>query len=203
MPDLLRSILLFGPPGVGKGTHGRALGVLPGFTHLATGDMFRGLDRESDLGQEFLKYSTQGLLVPDELTIRLWQGHVATMVEQGSYDPAADLLVLDGIPRSVAQAEALTAHIDVRGIVHLVASDPDVIVGRIRGRALKEDRPDDSDEDVIRNRFAVYEQETAPVLGCYDPALVHEVDGIGSAAEVLAAVLAAVIPMQASGGSSS
>ena len=72
MKDKLKAILLFGQPGVGKGTQGAILGKVPGFCHLATGDMFRGLDRESELGREFLKYSNQGLLVPDEPWQRSW-----------------------------------------------------------------------------------------------------------------------------------
>ena len=67
-----RTILMFGAPGSGKGTQGRILGDLPGFYHLSCGDVFRALNHRSELGQVFLEYSSQGKLVPDEFTIRLW-----------------------------------------------------------------------------------------------------------------------------------
>ena len=71
MPNKYPSILLIGPPGVGKGTQGTILGCIPGFFHLATGDMFRSLDKDSEIGMEFARYSQQGLLVPDFLTVKL------------------------------------------------------------------------------------------------------------------------------------
>ena len=83
------SILLFGPPGVGKGTQGQILGSIPGFFHLATGDMFRSLDKESEIGMEFTRYSSQGLLVPDFLTVRLWRQHVEQLIARELYNPEA------------------------------------------------------------------------------------------------------------------
>ena len=100
------SILLFGPPGVGKGTQGQILGSIPGFFHLATGDMFRSLDKESEIGMEFTRYSSQGLLVPDFLTVRLWRQHVEQLIARELYNPEVDVLLLDGIPRSVPQARS-------------------------------------------------------------------------------------------------
>ena len=195
MSQPYRSILLFGPPGVGKGTQGELLGAVPGFRHLATGDMFRGLDKASELGKEFVSYSSRGELVPDELTIRLWQQHVAGLVDAGTYRPDRDILVLDGIPRSVAQAEALDDKIEVLAILHLVCPDIDEMVQRMKGRALKQGRQDDADESVIRRRFEVYEAETAPVLGHYDAKLVRDIDAVGKPARVLMDVLAAVAPL--------
>ena len=81
-----RSILMFGGPGTGKGTQGIVVGSLPNLVHLAMGDIFRGLDKESDIGKEFLSYSTKGLLVPDELTIRVFRHHVDGMVAGGGID---------------------------------------------------------------------------------------------------------------------
>ncbi len=195
MSQPYRSILLFGPPGVGKGTQGELLGAVPGFCHLATGDMFRGLDKASELGKEFVSYSSRGELVPDELTVRLWQQHVAGLVEAGAYRPDRDILVLDGIPRSVTQAEALDDKIDVLAIIHLVCPDIDEMVQRMKGRALKQGRADDADESVIRRRFEVYEAETAPVLGHYDPKLVHDIDAVGKPSRVLSDLLSAVVPL--------
>lgn len=189
MSDLYRAILLFGPPGVGKGTQGKLLGAIPGFFHLATGDMFRGLDKNSQLGQEFLSYSSRGELVPDELTVRLWEQHTAGLAESGQYRPASDILVLDGIPRSLTQSEALDDKIQPLCLIHLICPDIDEMVHRMKGRALKEGRHDDADEKVIRRRFEVYAAETAPVLGHYDASLIHDIDGVGKPVRVLRDVL--------------
>lgn len=195
MADRYRSILLFGPPGVGKGTQGKLLGSVPGFFHLATGEMFRALDKDSILGKEVISYSSRGELVPDELTVRLWQQHVKGLIENGTYAPARDVLVLDGIPRSVTQAQALDDKLDVLAIIHLTCPDIDEMVQRMKGRALKEGRKDDADENVIRRRFEVYDAETSPVLGHYDAALVNDIDGVGKPARVLRDVLAIVAPL--------
>jgi adenylate kinase len=180
---------------VGKGTQGKLVGQVPGFFHLATGDMFRGLDKESELGREFLSFSTRGELVPDALTVKLWQQHVQGLCDSGAYDPACDILLLDGIPRSVAQAQALDDKITPLAIIHLVCPDIDEMVQRMKGRAEKENRPDDADESVIRRRFEVYEQETAPVLGHYDVSLVHDVTAVGKPVGVLREVLAQIAPL--------
>lgn len=194
MATLLKTVLLFGQPGVGKGTQGAILGSVPGFVHLATGDMFRGLDRESELGQEFLKYSTQGLLVPDELTVQLWRQYVQGLIDTNKYRPDTDLLVLDGIPRSAAQAGMINEYIDVLRIVHLVCSDTEALIQRMKKRAQHSNRPDDADENVIRRRIQVYHNETSPVLGCYDNSIISEIDAVGLPGEILMNALNAIIP---------
>ncbi len=188
------SILLFGPPGVGKGTQGAMLSSIPGFCHLGTGDMFRALDRDSDLGKEFLKYSTEGLLVPDDLTIQVWHTHVQSMIEGQLYNPDRDVLLLDGIPRSKPQALAMDQYLDVLGVVHLVCQDIDQMVERLRHRAQTQRRPDDIDETVIRRRFNVYQKETAPVLAHYDRDIICDIDAIGSPAAVLLKILNFIVP---------
>ena len=111
MAGRYQSVLLFGAPGVGKGTQGKLLGHIPGFFHLATGDIFRSLDKESELGRKFLEYSSQVLLVPDEFTIRACQGHMQQKIEAKDFRPGTDLLVLDGIPPNVNQAQILHEHL--------------------------------------------------------------------------------------------
>ncbi|MBZ0172936.1 MAG: nucleoside monophosphate kinase, partial [Phycisphaerales bacterium] len=73
MPDPYQTVLLFGAPGVGKGTQGKILAQIPGFYHISTGDMFRTLDLHSEIGQEIMSYMSKGELVPDELTVKLWR----------------------------------------------------------------------------------------------------------------------------------
>ena len=195
MAKRYQTILLFGAPGVGKGTQGKLLGAIPGFVHMASGDIFRSLDKQSALGRKFLHYSSQGLLVPDDVTIEVWEDHVARQVAAEAYRPANDLLVLDGIPRNVAQSEALEKHIEVLQVVHLKPPDIEPMVQRLKGRALQENRPDDADEQVIRRRFEVYNEETAPVLGYYDGTLIADVDAAGTPVEVLLHTLEAIVPV--------
>jgi adenylate kinase len=195
MPDRYKAILLFGAPGAGKGTQGKMLAQIPGFLHLSTGDMFRGMDKSSALGKETVGYMSAGELVPDELTMRLYAAHVARLADSGAFKPAKDVLVLDGIPRSAAQAQLLDPHIEPLAIVHLTAKDRGELVERLRGRALKENRPDDAKEDVVRRRLEVYDAETKPVLGHYDPSLVCPIDAIGMPARVLLRVLEAIVPV--------
>ena len=88
MSQKYQAILLVGAPGSGKGTQGKMLGVIPGFLHSSTGDIFRALDKNSEMGKTFLRYSTRGELVPDEFTIDLWKQHMAGLVAAGKFDRA-------------------------------------------------------------------------------------------------------------------
>ena len=188
------SILLIGPPGVGKGTQGKILGSIPGFFHLATGDMFRSLDKESEIGLEFTRYSSQGLLVPDFLTVRLWKQHVEQLIARELYSPTTDALLLDGIPRSQPQAEMMEEYIEPFMIIHLVCEDIDEMVRRMQRRATEQGRPDDADESVIRKRFDVYREQTAPVLAYYNDEIIANIDALGTQAEVLLRILSKVVP---------
>ncbi len=190
-----QSILLFGAPGVGKGTQGKLIGNIPGFYHLATGDVFRSLDEDSEQGKKFHEYSDKGLLVPDEFTIKAWQGYMDQKIAHGEFRPDVDILLLDGLPRNVNQAKIVNEHINVLRIIHLKAANIDELVLRMKKRAEKDGRKDDADESVIRKRFEVYDAETAPVLDCYDEKLIAEVIALGTPAEVLLQVLQAIVPM--------
>lgn len=196
MSDRYQTILLFGPPGVGKGTQGKILAQIPGFFHSSTGDVFRNLDANSELGKLFFQYSSRGELVPDDVTMRIWNQNVYALTILGLFKPYADLLVLDGLPRSVKQANLLYKYCNVLQVVHLVCKDKEALFERMRKRALKQNRIDDAKPDVIRRRFEVYENETRPVLEFYPTEIVREVDAMGSPAEVLSEILNAVAPIQ-------
>lgn len=191
-----KTILLFGPPGAGKGTQGKILGHVPGFYHLSCGDVFRNLDIASHLGKVFVEYSSKGLLVPDEPTVQMWSQHMHARTVLSIYKPQVDLLILDGIPRNVNQAKLLEKHIKVLKIVHLVCPDEERMIERLRRRAIKENRFDDAREDVIRKRWEVYKAETYPVLNYYDKGLIAEVDAMGSPGQVLIEVLKRLVPVQ-------
>ena len=188
------SILLIGPPGVGKGTQGTMLGNIPGFFHLATGDMFRSLDKDSEIGMEFARYAQKGLLVPDFLTVKLWRQHVDQLIGRKLYIPDNDVLLLDGIPRSKPQANMMNDYIEPFIVIHLVCKDIDEMVSRMQKRATEQGRLDDADENVIRKRFEVYQEQTAPVLACYDSNLITHIDAIGTQAEVLLRILNKLVP---------
>ena len=190
------TVLLFGPPGVGKGTQGRILGQIPGSFHLSVGDVFRSLDINSPDGKEVYQYSSQGMLVPDETTIRIWSRNLNAHTILSLFKPHEDLLILDGIPRNTRQAEIVEEHIEVLKIVHLKCADTESMIHRIRRRAIRENRVDDMHEDIIRKRFQVYEHDTKPVLDYYPHKLMAEVDAMGSPAEVLMNILKWVVPVQ-------
>jgi adenylate kinase len=163
--------LLIGSPGAGKGTQGRILGAIPRFFHCACGDVFRALDLRTPLGRQFAEFSGKGLLVPDELTIQLWQTTIDGQVYAKAFQPDIDALVLDGIPRNLCQAQLMEDLIDVRHVFHLLCQDREKLVQRLRNRALHDNRLDDASETVIRRRLETYESETMPVLEFYSEKL--------------------------------
>jgi len=184
-----RTILFFGAPGSGKGTQGKIFGKTPGFYHCACGDVFRSLDPTSELGAEFLEYSSKGKLVPDEITVRLWHESIRKTVESGKFRPDRDYLILDGIPRNVAQAALMEELIEVRRVFHLSCPDRDKLVARLKKRALRDNRLDDANEEVIRHRLATYDSESKPMLEHYSGVCRHDIDATMSPLEVLNGII--------------
>ena len=191
-----KSILLFGAPGSGKGTQGKILGNIPGFYHSACGDVFRSLDLQSEMGRIFWQYSSKGQLVPDEFTIKLWKQYIMGMEYTNAFHPETQLLVLDGIPRNVQQARLLEDTLDVVKVIHLRCADMGKMVERLRRRALKENRFDDANDEVIAKRLRVYEAETAPVLGYYPPDKIAKVDATMSQMRVLSEIIKVLSPVK-------
>jgi adenylate kinase len=190
-----RTILLFGAPGSGKGTQGKVLGAIPHFFHCACGDVFRSLKTDTKVGRTFLEYSSRGQLVPDEPTVQLWRYFIDGSTQTGRFHPEEDTLVLDGIPRNVPQAQMLKDALDVVAIFYLGCSNPEALVKRLQKRALKENRLDDANLEVIRERLETYERESKPVLDLYDPKVVHRISGDQSPEKVLADILAILVKL--------
>ena len=191
-----KSILLFGAPGSGKGTQGKIIGTIPGFYHSATGDIFRSLDLQSEMGRIFWEYAGKGKLVPDEITIRLWKQYIKGMEMINQFHPNNEILVLDGIPRNLKQAQLLDDTIDVVKVIHLVCSDLNKMVERLRRRALRENRFDDASDEVIRRRLEVYERDTRPVLNYYPPERVVLVEATMSQIRVLSQLVEYLVPLK-------
>ena len=184
-----RSLLLFGAPGSGKGTQGKILGNIPDFIHWSCGDVFRNLRPETPLGKTFLEYSSRGQLVPDAPTVQLWLHSMEILTQTGRFHPDRETLVLDGIPRNVHQAEMLRDVLDVAGVFYLCSQNFESLVTRIQRRAMKENRLDDANIEVIRQRLKTYENETMPVLKFYGDELVHEINADQPPVAVLADIL--------------
>jgi adenylate kinase len=183
-----RSILLFGMPGSGKGTQGAVLGQLPSFVHISMGEVFRKTPRNGRFGREIEQYTSRGLMVPDDLTVRIFERHLNILEMQELIMPEQHTLVLDGLPRSYAQAERLAGFIDVLQIFHLTIYDKAKVVERLKARALSENRLDDMSEDVIHRRLQAYHEETFKTLSLYPKELILEVDASQRAVDVLCVI---------------
>lgn len=188
-----RTYLIFGAPGSGKGTQGKTLGTIPGFFHCACGDVFRSIDTRTELGQKFLEYSSRGELVPDEITLKLWEVRINDCVQGHTFKPSLDALILDGIPRNVRQAELMADIIDVKRVFHLNCPDRSALVERLKKRALKDNRLDDANEKVIHHRLDTYENESRPLLDYYGPDLIEDIDASQSPIEVFGKIVNSIL----------
>jgi adenylate kinase len=133
--------------------------------------------------------------VPDDITVQFWQQNIHARTVLGLYKPKTDLLILDGIPRNLNQAQRTEKHIQILKVIHLVCRDEDAMIQRIRQRALKENRIDDAKEDIIRRRWDIYRTDTQPVLEHYSERLVAKVNAVASHVEVLSDILQIIIPV--------
>ena len=177
------NLILFGPPGSGKGTQAAKLVDRYNLVHISTGDLFRfEMKNDTPLGVRAKEYMAKGELVPDEVTIGMLRNRVEEL-------PDAQGFIFDGFPRTIAQAEALDSLLEekgtsVSGLIALEVPDQEII-DRILLRGETSGRPDDNDADIIRNRIDVYRAETTQVYDYYartDKS--RTVDGLGSIEEI-------------------
>ncbi len=186
----LRSILILGPPGSGKGTLGKFLSTAGNHFHLSSGDIFRGLDPESSMGKLYHTYAGKGFLVPDAVTIEMWKHFVDGLICTNRYFPSKQFLLLDGIPRTLSQAIILDQHIEVVKVIVLEMSNVETLIKRMKRRALIEKRQDDADEEVLKTRMQVYQKETLELLSHYPKSLISRFNADQKPLEVLRDVLA-------------
>jgi len=211
---MTRFVVLFGPPGAGKGTQAKRASEAMGVPHMSSGDLFRHhVTTESDLGKLAKSFLDQGMLVPDEVTIQM----ISERLAQPEFRQGA---VLDGFPRTVAQAEALEALLAQRGAAVGMVADirvrPETLVGRLSGRWTcranghiyhSQDHPpaqpgvcdidgsalaqrDDDRPETVKKRIQVYQEQTAPVEQHYrSRGLLYEIDGEQPMEQVTASLL--------------
>ncbi len=177
------NIILFGPPGSGKGTQAKKLEEKYGLVHISTGDLFRyEIGKKTPLGLKAKEYMSKGHLVPDEVTIGMLKNKVDANQDAKGF-------IFDGFPRTTSQCIALDEYLkesddDINALIALEV-DEEEIVKRLLKRGETSGRADDSNEEVIRNRIAVYHKETAVVYGHYEQqGKSTKVDGIGSIEEI-------------------
>lgn len=159
------NLILFGPPGSGKGTQSANIIEKYGLLHLSTGDLLRKEIAEgTPLGLEAQKFMNQGLLVPDEVVI----GMISSMLDA---NPEARGFIFDGFPRNVAQAEALDKLLALKkapiSVVLSLEVPEDELIRRLLDRGKTSGRPDDANEEIVKNRIVEYHNKTAPVADHY------------------------------------
>ena len=188
-------VVLLGPPGAGKGTQAQIIAGRLGVPAISTGDIFRAnVSGKTELGLQAKSYMDAGDLVPDEITVAMVKDRLAETDAKGG-------ILLDGFPRTIAQAEQLRASLGELGhgldrVLELVV-DEDELVRRLSGRRVLVDgqwvQRDDDKPETVRRRLQVYREQTAPLSGWYESeGLLTRIDAIGEIDEVTGRALAAL-----------
>ena len=179
----MKNIVLFGPPGAGKGTQAEFLKEMYNLVHISTGDVFRyNIKNATELGLLAKKYMDEGDLVPDEVTINMLKAEVEKNADANGF-------IFDGFPRTQSQAEALDAFLadkgeQINGMVALEVPE-DVLVTRLLERGKTSGRTDDTDEGKIRNRFNEYNTKTAILKDYFEAqGKYYGINGVGSIKEI-------------------
>jgi adenylate kinase len=189
------NIVLFGPPGAGKGTQSSKLVEKFNLVHLSTGDIFRfNIKNETELGQLAKSYIDAGNLVPDEVTINMLEKEVTQYPESKGF-------IFDGFPRTVPQAEALDVFLkskntSIQLMLALVVEEEELIK-RLLLRGKDSGRADDTDESIIRNRIQVYNEQTAVAAKFYEAqGKYHAINGVGSVDEIFERLSSIIVEKQ-------
>jgi adenylate kinase len=184
---LMLNLVLFGPPGAGKGTQSQKLIEKYKLVHLSTGDILRNeISNGTELGMEAKKLMDQGVLVPDEVVIGMISNKLDT-------EPGANGFIFDGFPRTISQAEALDRLLETKGtsISGMIALevDRDELERRLLERGKLSGRPDDANPEIISKRIQEYQIKTAPVANFYkSQGKYTSINGIGTIDEIFGSI---------------
>ena len=185
------NLILFGPPGSGKGTQATKLEKAYGLVHISTGDLFRSeIGAGTELGLQAHEFMSKGELVPDEVTIGILRNKMLA-------HPDARGFIFDGFPRTVPQADALDQLLEgmnqqIDALIMLEVPEEE-IVRRILKRGKDSNRSDDNDENVVRTRFQVYQSKTAPIYNYYEKkGKAYKISGLGTIDDIFSCLREAV-----------
>lgn len=185
-----RTLVIFGPPGSGKGTQSALLGKLANVYHLSTGDMMRNLPTHTEELKKFREMVDAGKLIPNEAFMKIFEAYLDKLVDQGAFSPDVEWLLLDGVPRSVEQAQGIASYMTIEKVISLEMKDEKALFARLQARGEKEGRVDDSSIEILKTRLQKYQDVTAPVLECYPIDLVLTVNALQKPLEVFKDILA-------------
>jgi adenylate kinase len=195
-PKPLPAVILIGAPGTGKGTQGSILNAVPGFWFVSMGEVLRAQRSELQTDAAIRDSMQAGQLVSTDVVFTAWRRHLSELTQDGLR--AEDgLLVLDGLPRNIAQAERLQSQISLLRVIYLRCTDDDLLLQRISGRAAKsgtaKQRADDASLEVSRHRLRVFREETLPLLDWFAEEKISTVDATLQPLQVLQQIVEALL----------
>ena len=178
------AIIFFGPPGSGKGTQAKLLEQTGNFFHFSTGNIFRNLDPKTTVGKKVRGLIDKGNFVPDDLALELFDETLDDLIKKEKYNPNKQIIILDGIPRTLKQINHIKNKFYIQKIFYLKINEKLIIERITRKRTGMESRKDDKNVDIVKKRFKTYKKETLPVIKHFDKKIIIKIDGSKSVKEI-------------------